>query len=264
MEIIVTPQQIEQAAAILGAARRNNQQLQGLEDGLTPASMDEGYALQDAFMQIWDEPVFGWKVGATVEKIQEIYGVSEPFCGPFYAPTTFKSPAMPKAANFGHLCIESEFAFRFGSTLAARESSYSREEILEAVDAVLPAFELISPRFDTLLQDRAALAAADCGMNGGFVLGEVYTDWRSLDLAAHSVRLTVDGEVKGEGTSANALGHPFNVLDWLVNALSRRGIDLNAGEIVSTGTCTGIVYIEQGQRAVADYGMLGEIEVIYV
>jgi len=260
----VTPQQIEQAANILGAARRNNQQLKGLEDGLTPAGMDEGYALQDAFMRIWEEPVAGWKVGATAEKVQELYGVSEPFCGPFYAPTTFSSPAMPKAEDFGHLCIESEFAFRFGSTLAARESAYDREEILGAVDAVLPAFELISPRFDTLLQDRVALAAADCGMNGGFVLGEDYADWRGLDLSAHGVRLSVDGEVKGEGTSANALGHPFNVLDWLVNALSRRGIDLNAGEIVSTGTCTGIVYIERGQKAVADYGVLGAIEVTFV
>lgn len=260
----MTPEQLEQAANTLGAARRNNQMLQGLEDGLTPTSKDEGYALQDAFMRIWDEPVVGWKVGATVEKIQEIYGVNEPFCGPFYRSTTFSSPAMPKAANFGHLCIESEFAFRFGSTLAARESAYGREEILDAVEAVLPAFELISPRFDSLLHDRVALATADCGLNGGFVLGKDYTDWRALDLSAHGVRLTVDGEVKGEGTSANALGHPFNVLDWLANALSRRGIDLNVGEIVSTGTCTGIVYIERGQRAVADYGVLGEIEITFV
>jgi 2-keto-4-pentenoate hydratase len=70
--------------------------------------------------------------------------------------------------------------------------------------------------------------------------------------------------VKGEGTGAKVLGHPFNVLDWLVNALSGRGLDLNAGEVVSTGTCTGFVYIEQGQTAVADYGVLGEIEVTFV
>lgn len=260
----MTPQQIEQAASVLEAARKNNQMLKGLDTGLTPAAMDEGYALQDAFMRIWDEPVAGWKVGATAEKVQELYGVNEPFHGPFYAPTTFASPAMLRREDFGHLCIESEFAFRFGSTLAARESAYGREEILGAVDAVLPAFELISPRFDTLLQDRVALATADCGLNGGFVLGEDCAGWRELDLAAHRVRLTVDGEVKGEGAGANALGHPFNVLDWLVNALSRRGIALNAGEIVSTGTCTGIVYLELGQKAVADYGALGAIEVTFV
>lgn len=260
----MTPQQIEQAAGALRAARKTSKMLAGLDNGLTPATMDQGYALQDAFMRIWNEPVAGWKVGATAEKVRELYGVSEPFYGPFYAPTTFSSPARLKAADFGHLCIESEFAFRFGSTLTARESAYGREEILDAVEAVLPAFEIVSPRFDTLLQDRVALAAADCGMNGGFVLGEDYADWRELDLAAHRVRLTVDGEVKGEGISADALGHPFNVLDWLVNAVSRRGIDLNAGEIVSTGTCTGIVYLEQGQKAVAGYGALGTVEMTFV
>lgn len=260
----MTPQQIEQAAGALKAARKDAKMLTGLDEGLTPRVMEEGYRLQDAFMRIWDEPIAGWKVGATAEKVQELYRVIEPFCGPFYAPTTFASPALPKAEDFGHLCIESEFAFRFGSTLAARESAYGREEILAAVDAVLPAFELISPRFDTLLQDRVALATADCGLNGGFVLGEDYADWRGLDLAAHPVRLTVDGDVKGEGTGANALGHPFRVLDWLVNELSRRGIDLNAGEIVSTGTCTGIVYLDRGQKAVADYGALGAIEVTFV
>ena len=259
----MTPEQTQEAASAICSARRDAKMLEGLGE-LTPRTIDQGYALQDAFMGAWDEPIAGWKVGATAPRVQEIYGVDEPFYGPFYGPTTFASPARLNAQDFGHLCIESEFAFRFGSTLAARNSAYGREEILDAVEAVLPAFEIVSPRFDTLLQDRVALAAADCGMNGGFVLGEDCTAWRELDLAAHRVCFTVDGEVKGEGTGANVLGHPFNVLDWLVNALSGRGLDLNAGEVVSTGTCTGFVYIERGQTAVADYGVLGEIEVTFV
>ncbi len=259
----MTPEQTEQAASAIGVARSNGTLLEGLGE-LTPQTMEQGYAMQDAFMRVWDEPVVGWKVGATALKVQEIYGLKEPFYGPFYAPTTFASPASPKASEFGHLCIESEFAFRFGSGLVARGVPYERDEILEAIEAVVPAFELISPRFDTLLQDRAALATADCGLNGGFVLGEDYSDWRERDLAGHRVTLKIDGEVKGEGTGANVLGHPFNVLDWFVNALSRRGLDLNAGEVVSTGTCTGFIYMEKGQKAVADFGSLGEIEVTFL
>ena len=55
------------------------------------------------------------------------------------------------------------------------------------------------------------------------------------------------------------LGAPCNKPPWGVLT----AVDLNAGEIVSTGTCTGIVYIEKGQKAVADYGMLGAIEVTF-
>jgi 2-keto-4-pentenoate hydratase len=259
----VKSEEIREAAQAVCSARKAGKLLKGL-DNLTPASMDEGYAVQQAFMSMWDEPIVGWKVGATAPKVQEVYRVTEPFCGPFYGPTTYASPATPKASDFGHLCIESEFAFRFAKGLPARAQTYSREEILDAIETLLPALELISPRFQSLLQDQVALATADCGLNGGFVLGADYSAWRDLDLESHVVTLRVDGEVIAEGTGANVLGHPFNVLDWFVNTHARRCLDLKAGEIVSTGTCTGFHYIGRGQHAVADYGDIGTIDVTFI
>jgi 2-keto-4-pentenoate hydratase/2-oxohepta-3-ene-1,7-dioic acid hydratase in catechol pathway len=41
------------------------------------------------------------------------------------------------------------------------------------------------------------------------------------------------------------MGHPLTSLTWLVNWLSSRGITLKAGEIVSTGTCTGHCFASQ-------------------
>lgn len=258
----LTPEQIERAADILCETRKQGQLKPGL-DALTPATMPDGYALQDAFLRKWNGNRVGWKVGATASKVQEVYGVTEPFSGPFFEADCFASPASPSASSFNHKCIESEFAFRFGADLGPRNQPYSRDEILDAVAAILPAFELISPRFDTLLQDRVALAAADCGLNGGFVLGEETKQWRDIDYPSHVVTLTIAGELAAEGTGANVLGHPFNVLDWLVNHLSARGITLKAGEIVSTGTCTGFIHIETGQEAVADFGTLGQIAVTF-
>ena len=258
----MTPEQIEKAADILCETRTAGQLKPGLDE-LTPTTMADGYALQDAFLRRWKEERIGWKVGATASRVQEVYGVKEPFCGPFFAADTFSSPAMPSSGAFNHKCIESEFAFRFGKDLPPRDEAYTRDDILDAVVAVLPAFELISPRFDTLLQDRVALAAADCGLNGGFVLGKDTKEWRNIDYPAHKVTLTIAGKLAAEGTGANVLGHPFNVLDWLVNHLSARGITLKAGEIVSTGTCTGFIHIEEGQEAVADFGSLGQIAVTF-
>lgn len=259
----MTPEQIEGAARQISAAREDGRLLQGIDEAAA-VTIEDGYRIQDAFMASWNKPLAGWKVGATAPKVQEVYGVEEPFYGPFYAPDVFASPAHPHAATFGHHCIECEFAFRFARDLPARDEPYAREEILDAVEVVIPAFELISPRFDSVLQNNVGLAAADCGLNGGLVLGEPYAGWRDLDLATHAVVLAVDGERIAEGTGANVLGHPYNVLDWLANALPKRGLGLKAGEIVSTGTCTGFHYIEPGQRAVADYGTLGRIEVTFV
>ncbi|NJO23779.1 MAG: hypothetical protein HC868_13690 [Sphingomonadales bacterium] len=77
----------------------------------------------------------------------------------------------------------------------------------------------------------------------------------------HTVRLHVDGVLKGEGTGSLALGDPRNVLDWVVNRLTRGGVGLEKGQIFSTGTCTGVVTLEKGQTAVGDFGTLGKVEV---
>ncbi|MDA7946010.1 MAG: fumarylacetoacetate hydrolase family protein [Hyphomicrobiaceae bacterium] len=259
----MTPEQIEGAARQIIVARENGALLHGIDEP-APLAMEDGYRIQDAFMASWGRPIAGWKVGATAPKVQQVYGVDEPFYGPFYEPDVYASPASPHAAMFGHHCIECEFAFRFARDLPPRDKAYAREEILDAVDVLIPSFELISPRFDSLLQDNVGLAAADCGLNGGLVLGKPYENWRELDLASHRVVLTVDGAQTAEGTGANVFGHPFNVLDWLANTLPKRGLGLNAGEIVSTGTCTGFHHIEPGQHAVADYGDVGRIEITFV
>jgi len=215
-------------------------------------------------MEIWRERLIGWKVGATAEKVQKIYGLTEPFFGPMYDGTLFNSPARPDADKFGHYCVESEFAFRFGDDLPVRNSPYALGEICDAIDAIVPVMELISPRFETLLTDAAALAVADCGINGGFVLGTPETNWREIDVPSAEVRLTVDGVLREAGTGARALGSPFNVLEWTVAALMRHGYGLNSGELISTGTCTSFHSIEPGQLAEADFGALGRVSVQYI
>lgn len=260
----MTPEAIARSAQAIAEARRAARALKGLPAELTPRSIEQGYAVQSAFVELWDEKPAGWKIACTAEDVQNLYGIDEPFFGAVFPATVFESGARPEARCFQHLCLECEFAFRFGGALPARDASYGRDEILAAVEAVMPAFEIIAPRFDTLLMDAVGLAAADCALNGGLVLGAPVADWRGRDLAAASVTLTVDGAFRAEGRGANVLGHPFNALDWLVNALCRHGLGLEAGAVVSTGTCTGINYVDPGQTAVADYGDLGRVEVAFV
>ncbi|MGH6814365.1 MAG: 2-keto-4-pentenoate hydratase, partial [Hyphomicrobiaceae bacterium] len=199
------------------------------------------------------------------------FGVGEPFFGPFFPATIHRSPAVASAAAYDRripevgqthrsVCLESEFAFRLGKTLPVRALSYSRDEILDAIDALLPAFEIVAPRYHRLPFDSVGETIADCGLNGGMVLGPPTADWHKYDLPSHRVRLMFDGEPVAEGTGANVLESPFNVLDWLVNALCRRSIGLEAGQILSTGTTTGIHYVKQGVHAVADFGPLGRVE----
>lgn len=255
---------LTEAAIVAGAntlaeARRSNRALTALPAPYRPRTNADGYRMQDAFRALWGDRVVGWKIGATAKPVQEKFGTDEPFAGPFFAGTTFASPAQTPWKRYVHRAIESEFAFRFATALPARTTSYGRTEILAAIDALVPAIEIVGPRFNDLLFGRCPTAIADCAVNAGFVLGAPVAKWRHVDLVTHRVRLAVDGKTVAEGTGAAVLGDPLIVLDWAVNHLNRRGITIEPGQTISTGTTTGIVHLEAGQTAIADFGSLGHV-----
>jgi 2-keto-4-pentenoate hydratase len=65
------------------------------------------------------------------------------------------------------------------------------------------------------------------------------------------------------GTAAEALDHPMVPLTWLANELSRTGIGMKAGQIVSTGTLTGMLRPKRGETYVADFGPFGSVTATY-
>lgn len=265
----MTPQAIELAAQALIEARRSRRMLDALPEGCRPGTPEEGYAVQRAVITAWGEPVAGWKSGATLEAVQQRFGLTEPFLGPFFGSSVMRSPARAKVGLYEHrilpvgtrpgVALEVEFAFRVAKVLPPKAGGYTRDEILEAFDAVIPAFEIISPRFHATPFGNPGSALADCGLNGGMVLGQPVKDWRGIDYANHTARLVVDAKTIAEGTGALVLGNPLNALEWLVNAVGRQGHMLSPGQVLTTGSMTGIVYVDQGAEAVGDFGALGTV-----
>jgi 2-keto-4-pentenoate hydratase len=202
-------------------------------------------------------------VGATTLDIQKLFGINECIYGPVFERSVFTSPAHLKATDFHHQMLESEFAFRFGRNIPSRAKPYSRQEILDAVDVLYTAFEIVSPRFPRLTVDDIPQLVADFCANGGVVLGAPCMDWKDRDLAAQAASLFIGGELRASGTGAAVIGSPLNALEWLVNALSAQGIAIAAGQIAITGTVTGIHAPDRGQTAVADFGDLGTVEVVF-
>jgi 2-keto-4-pentenoate hydratase len=252
---------IRAAVAALTDARRSRTALAGLPAACRPASMADGYAIQEAFVASFGQPVAGWKVGATAAASQRLFAIEEPFYGPVLAPVVFSSPAELPAADFPMRGIECEFAFQLAADFEPREQPYAPDEAAERVSAPIPAIEVVSARLDHPVKHGAPSAVADCGVNGALVLGAPTFDWQTLDLGSHEVRLEIDGEVKATGTGALVLGHPLNVLAWFVNRYTASGRTLPAGQIVSTGTTTGLLILEPGQTAVGDFGVLGQVSV---
>jgi 2-keto-4-pentenoate hydratase len=152
-------------------ARRAVGKLAGLPEAHRPRSLADGYTMQRMATERWGDDVVGWKVGATSKEIQKLFGMSEPAYGPVFKQTVFASPARLKAGAFQHLMLEAEFAFTFRESLPASPKPYAREEVLAAIDALVPAIEIISPRFKRLIVGEAPQMIADFFGNGGAVFG---------------------------------------------------------------------------------------------
>ncbi|MGI9380936.1 MAG: hypothetical protein ACR2OW_14925, partial [Methyloligellaceae bacterium] len=53
-------------------------------------------------------------------------------------------------------------------------------------------------------------------------------------------------------------------LVWLANQQSRLDRGLKAGEIVATGTCTGLDHVVPGDETYVDFGVLGRVDICFI
>jgi 2-keto-4-pentenoate hydratase len=232
------------------------------EDIAEPASMEEAYAIQAEIARLSGQPVRGFKVGSTSAEAQRMLGTTEPGSAPVLATYLHDSPAEVAIVPSQMPAVEGEFAFRLGRDLPPRAAAYTHAEVADAIDAVAGAIEVVGTRIAGGLAGRGRfLVTADGGANVALIVGRWTAAWRGLDLKTHRVTVTIDGEARGCGEGARALGDPMNVMVWLAIQQSRFGRGLKTGDIVSTGTCTGLDRVNPGERVVADFGSLGRVEV---
>ena len=258
---------IAEAALRLVEARQRRQRLVGL-GAATPDSLDEAYAIQRAthagiLALAGGGTIVGQKIGCTNPTAQAEIGIDEPFHGALLSPFLYDSPAIVEAGQYFMLVLEPEIAFRLGADLPADKAPFDRDLIAAAVAEVLPAIEIVDSRYQDWTTAGAALTIADNAANGGWIKGAPAGVIDLLTLDELPVEIAVNGTRKAEGVGGNALGHPLNALTWLVHEMARKGQSLKAGDYVSTGTCTATVAVEAGDRAVASFGRLGEVEVTF-
>ena len=251
----------EQAARLLREARRASRPIPALPDSLRPTDLRAGYAIQRAFVALSGDRPVGYKVGLTSLRAQEMLNVPEPLWGTVLAGGLLQSPASVDRSGLPFHAVEPEIAFEMASDLPARAEPYAESELVDAVAAVHPAIEVVGSAFgDAWSKVGAPSLAADNGAHGFLVLGERLADWRSLDLAGLRVRLEVNGAFHSDGVGANALGGPLKVLDWLANSLPEEGLHLRRGDVVTTGVVTGVPLLSPGDRAVARFEKLGDVQ----
>ncbi|MBA2587307.1 MAG: fumarylacetoacetate hydrolase family protein [Alphaproteobacteria bacterium] len=237
-------------------------QLESLPPDLRPATQADGYRVQSHLESFTAAPLYGWKIAATSINGQRHIGVDGPLAGRILAERVIADGGNFTLGTSLMRVAELEFAFRMGADLAPRADEYTQDEVLSAVATLHPAIELPDSRFAHFETAGLAQLVADNACAHFFVLGAATdADWRGLDLAAHPGKAFRNGALAEEGVGANVLGDPRIALTWLANELSRHGMTLKAGQVVTTGTCVKPLVIAVGDHIEGDLGVLGRVSV---
>jgi 2-keto-4-pentenoate hydratase len=207
----------------------------------------------------------GWKIGAASEEVRRAEGLPGPAPGRVYRNTIFESPArLPRSLFINYRNAECEFAFRLAEQISPRAEPYTQAEVAEHVECLMPALEC----GDMVFEDWYGASGyfGSCLDNGGgaaLVYGRSIADWRDMDLANARIELSLNGHFVKEGFGRAAMGHPLRSLTWLVNWLGEHSLGLEAGEIVSTGTCTGHCFAAPGDEVSVRFDGVGVVEALF-
>jgi 2-keto-4-pentenoate hydratase len=132
------------------------------------------------------------------------------------------------------------------SDLRPRMERYEVSEVESAIGAIYAAIELCTSRYIDDEVDAPALVA-DNAFAYRLVLGRTLALGWSPMFQSMAVTLDCGSARLIGGSTAAVMGNPIEALTWLANWLSSRGEGLKRGQVIATGSCTGITQVRPGE-----------------
>lgn len=215
-----------------------------------PADRAGAYAVQDAVVARLG-PIGGWKVGAKGPAL-------EPACAPLPASGLLHDGAPLAGPAWQLRGLEVEVAFRLARDIAPADDRMSAADIAAAIDCVLPVVEVVETRLAPWRGSDPLAQLADLQSHGALVLGAPCTlPAAQVDLRSVQAYLAFDGQPVASARGANPAGDVWRLLAWLAFHCVQRGQPLRAGQIVTTGSCSGMLFAPEGARVQAHLEGIG-------
>jgi 2-keto-4-pentenoate hydratase len=82
----------------------------------------------------------------------------------------------------------------------------------------------------------------------------------SVDLRRLVAYLAFDGQAVASTRGANPAADVWRLLGWLALHCSERGLPLRAGQIVTTGSCTGMLFAPEGAKVLGQIEGIGRVD----
>ena len=250
-------------AKILADARVQGRKLEKYPHG-APATEAEAFSVQCKAARLTGWTQTGWKIGCTSKMAQDMLRADGPFPGPIYAQRTFANDGEVPVNDKAIRLVEPEIAFTMAHTLPAGEAEHNVADVIAAVGSVHLSLELVNRRLPGGLEDGNMWNIADGGCNDAFTLGPAHEVLAEGAYAALELFVSKNDEPETVGAGINALGGPDIALTWLANYLNANDLALKAGDIVTTGVVTGLVYVAPGDEIISTCAELGEVSARYI
>jgi 2-keto-4-pentenoate hydratase len=218
---------------------------------IAPRDLDEACAVQEATVAALGG-CGGWKVGA-----------ASPTATPTFAPLPrdgMRPAGEPWTSTAPWAAVEVEIAFRAARTVDAdlAERLDDRAAVEEAFDAVMVAVEIVESRLADWALAPPLAKTADLLSHGALIVGTpLPLRDCTLDFARSTARLDLPGRDPIVTTAANPAGDPLRLLRPLARHCVDRGLPLRAGQIVTTGSFTGMTDVVGATEFAAAIAGLG-------
>ena len=243
-----------------GRARRDGRRVRvGDED--RPHDEASAYAVQRGAVEASGYEVVGYKIGATAQVAMDLLGVSGPFFGPLCREAFQEDDANRRAPDGTHSRHRSGICGGLGGRPstprramdARRRGSGGRLGGAGVRDRRARASKAVSPAPACSPSPTVAPTSTSYAVRPA-------RSGATRTSPPIPVTLRINGvEVASGHSGMLVFGDPVAGVAWLANhpELGPRG--LKAGDVVTTGTCTGITFLSPGDEAEADYGALGVV-----
>jgi 2-keto-4-pentenoate hydratase len=216
-------------------------------------NLDDVYATQNLVSAALGADIRAWKTSSLED--------GTAFVGPIYATNIFASGAQIPTSKMHVIGIEGEIAFRINCDLPDQGHPYLRDDILTSISEMLPLIELVDTRMVNGMEQDPTLKMADNQSNYGIIIGDVSTkDWTDINATMAEVHLTVNDKKLFSGISSSPINDMFDLMAGTANSCVKYDRPVRAGDIITTGSCTGIVFIEPGSNVVLNFPEIGQVE----
>lgn len=250
------------AAAALLRDRLNRMVVSPLPPGIAPATEPEGAAVQHALARLVDaDPPFGFKIGATGQRMQTYLGVDTPIAGFMQGKDVYLEHANLSFADYIRPGVECEVAVRLSENLPPGPCTL--EQALAAVGDFVAGIEIVENRYGDLKELGMPMLVADQMYHAAAVIGrQGNLDWRTLNIGALRGRITLNDGSGDEGVTTDLLGHPLNGLAWLAGSSVAAAFGgLKAGQVIMLGSVTPPVWLTEPTTVTVSFAPLPPVTV---